>query len=119
MTDLPAECRKHSDELPLPYEVKVTLLDAAARIEQLEREKAVVSDALQQQSDLNLKYTLEYNEMVAERNEFAARIEQLEAALRYYACKCKNPHTGCAVEFERSGNARCGWEARAALGEKA
>lgn len=36
MTDLPAECRKHSDELPLPYEVKVTLLDAAARIEQLE-----------------------------------------------------------------------------------
>ena len=76
MTDLPAECRKHSDELPLPYEVKVTLLDAAARI------------------------------------------EQLEAALRYYACKCKNPHTGCAVEFERSGNARCGWEARAALGDK-
>lgn len=36
MTDLPAECRKHSDELPLPYEVKVTLLDAAARIERLE-----------------------------------------------------------------------------------
>ena len=50
MTDLPAEFRKHSDELPLPYEVKVTLLDAAARIEQLEKE---IKTAIRQFEDDN------------------------------------------------------------------
>ena len=50
MTALPAECRKHSDELPLPYDVKVTLLDAAARIEKLESE---IKTAIRQFEDGN------------------------------------------------------------------
>lgn len=71
--------------------------------------------ALNRQYDVYAAAREEYRKKIDEQ---AARIEQIEAAMRYYACKCKNPHTGCAVEFERSGNARCGWEARAALGEE-
>ena len=42
-----------------------------------------------------------------------ARIEKLEAALRFYACDCK-PDDGCGVEYY-DGGAYCGYTARKAL----
>jgi hypothetical protein len=38
--EIVAECRKHVDERELPYEVKVTLLDAATQITALKAEVA-------------------------------------------------------------------------------
>ena len=53
------------------------------------------------------------SEGIAELDEAADRIEQLEAALRFYACDCK-PDDGCGVEYY-DGGAYCGYTARKAL----
>ena len=46
----------------------------------------------------------------------AARIEQLEAALRHYSCTCANEFDGCKARYDMT--VCCGWAARAALGEE-
>ena len=49
----------------------------------------------------------------AELHSYFHRIEELQAALRLYACDCK-PDDGCGVEYY-DGGANCGRTARKAL----
>ena len=78
-------------------------LDAADRIEKLE---ALVEQLRDDNSSLIDSFDRDFL-----RQE--ARIEKLEAALRFYACDCK-PDDGCGVEYY-DGGAYCGYTARKAL----
>jgi hypothetical protein len=90
MTDLVKRLRETSDDWPACL---VALeQEAADHIEKLEREN---------------------NDMVIHFDGLVARIEKLEAALRFYACDCK-PDDGCGVEYY-DGGAYCGYTARKAL----
>jgi hypothetical protein len=44
------------------------------------------------------------------------RIEKLEAALKFYECGCKQD--SCTPEEPKFRSIKCGWIAKAALGEK-
>lgn len=56
---------------------------------------------------------MEMKQTIADKE---SRIEQLEAALRFYACDCK-PECKCGLEYY-SGVTYCGHTARKALKEK-
>ena len=73
--------------------------EAADRIEQLEREKASWKGA--------------YDGAVLALTE---RNKQLEAALKFYECGCKQD--SCTPEEPKFRSIKCGWIAKAALGEK-
>ena len=82
--------------------------EAADRIEQLEREKAVVSDLWEQQKEIALDYLTDCNKAADCIEAQAAEIEKLREALRDL------------LDLDQ----RCGWHsrqadaARAALGEQ-
>jgi cytochrome c len=77
--------------------------DIADYIEKLEAENAEL------QSKINtVKLAAKYAAKIRD-----ARIEKLEAVLRFYACDCK-PDDGCGIEYY-DGGAYCGYTAREAL----
>jgi len=49
-------------------------------------------------------------------DEAADRIEELETALKFYECGCKQD--SCTPEEPKFRSIKCGWIAKAALGEK-
>jgi len=77
-------------------------------------EKLYVSELKDQIADKDEVITAQ-DHMIAEQ---ADRIEQLEAALRPFACKCSVKGMGAGGNCTR-GNGECDcWNARAALGEE-
>lgn len=113
MSDIVERLRDWLDE---DKPIGVIMNEAADTIERLRVELTRINRENDRLTRTNRAKREHRDKLLAAGAKAADEIERLRAALREYACKCKNPHTGCAVEFDRSGNARCGWEARAALG---
>ena len=68
---------------------------------------------MDEQDDLTLVYMWAYK--MAEK-KYKSRIEQLELALKFYECGCKQD--SCTPEEPKFRSIKCGWIAKAALGEK-
>ena len=86
-SDLVQQLFAEADNFKVDREVGVRgmLYCAADRIEQLEREKAVVSDLWEQQKEIALDYLTDCNKAAEHIEAQAAEIERLRDALEYYA----------------------------------
>jgi hypothetical protein len=94
--DLVRRLRSNRPILTLPHE-------AADRIEQLEREKAVVSDLWEQQKEIALDYLTDCNKAAEHIEAQAAEIERLREALTKISLLKWNSMTqGCNAAREAS-----------------
>ena len=90
-----------------------TAREAADRIEQLETSSEGWKEIADEYFDAIGERNIRIEKLEAELHSYFHRIEELQAALRLYACDCK-PDDGCGVEYY-DGGANCGRTARKAL----
>ena len=86
---------------------------AADRIEQLESSSEGWKEIADEYFDAIGERNIRIEKLEAELHSYFHRIEELQAALRLYACDCK-PDDGCGVEYY-DGGANCGRTASKAL----
>jgi len=110
MSDIVDELRKIAERPDAGY--PATMLDAAARIEQLSEELEREKREAERAQDA---YGVRFLNYLEETARLTDRIERLEAALRPLACTCKAKHQ---ADCSRSEVDCPFWNARAALEDR-